>query len=60
MRRRQECFVFILFSLLFDLDLDLHLESKSTFLLRLSLFTILLWGGGRCAVVRMVMVSRTS
>jgi hypothetical protein len=50
MRRRQECFVFILFSLLFDLDLDLHLESKSTFLLRLSLFTILLWGGGevRC------------
>ena len=46
MRRRQECFVFILFSLLFDLDLDLHLESKSTFLLRLSLFTILLWGGG--------------
>jgi len=64
MRRRQECFVFILFSLLFDLDLDLdldlHLIQNRHFFFVCRCLQFCCVGGGRCAVVRMVMVPRTS
>jgi hypothetical protein len=50
MRRRQECFVFILFSLLFDLDLDLHLIQNRHFFFVCRCLQFCCVGGGevRC------------